>query len=46
MLQRILIDAVVRLKERAAMIIAQADHMMAWIKEHDHHWEDGIEVCL
>ena len=46
MLQRILIDAVVCPKERAAMIIAQADHVMARIKECDHHWEDGIEVCL
>ena len=39
-------DAVVRLKERAATIIAQVDHKMALIKEHNHHWEDRIKVRL
>jgi hypothetical protein len=24
--------------------MAQVDQEMVWIKEHDHHWEDGIEV--
>ena len=33
-------------KERAASIIAQVDCEMARIKEHDHHWKDGIEVRL
>jgi enhancer of polycomb-like protein len=38
-------DAVVRPKECAATIIAQVDCEMARIKDRDHHWEDGIEVC-
>jgi hypothetical protein len=38
-------DAVVRPKDRAATIIAQVDREMARIKDRDHHWEDGIEVC-
>jgi hypothetical protein len=39
-------DAVVCPKECAAAILAQVDSEMVWIKESDHHWEDGIEVCL
>jgi hypothetical protein len=37
-------DTVVRPKERAAAILAQVDREMDWIKECDHHREDGIEV--
>ena len=40
-------DTVVCPKERAMEILAQVDREMGWIKERDHHWEDGMEVnCL
>ena len=39
-------DTVIHPKERAATIIAQVNREMAWIKERDHHWEDGIKVRL
>ena len=37
-------DTIVRPNEHAAAILAQVDWEMAWIKERDHHWEDGMEV--
>ena len=36
--------AVVRPKEHAVAILAQVDREMAWIRECDHHWEEGMEV--
>jgi enhancer of polycomb-like protein len=39
-------NAVVRPKECAATIIAQDDREMDRIKDRNHHWKDGIKVCL
>ena len=37
-------DTVVRPKERAMEILVQVDREMGRIKEHNHHWEDRMEV--